>query len=146
MARRAKARADLQITGDKPAGRAIAAARDAFNAALASRDLDRIEAALSADAVLTPGDDAELIQGREAQLAAWRSIFTDAPDVTYIRSPARIDVGEDGLLAAETGRWRGAWSGGGIQARYSGRYFAKWRFEADGWRIASEVFVTLRRG
>ena len=92
-----------------------------------------------------PGDDAVLIEGREAQLQAWQSIFTNMPDVTYVRSPARIEIGEDGELAAETGRWRGAWSSEGFSIRYTGRYFAKWRFDGVRWVIEAEVFVTLKR-
>ena len=95
--------------------------------------------------MLVPGDEAACIQGREAQLEAWQSIFSAMPDVRYVRSPARIEVGEDGHLAAETGRWRGSWSAEGLSIRYSGRYFAKWRHDGLDWRIASEIFVTLRR-
>lgn len=146
MAKRIKPGADVQMTGDKAAAKQIAAARAAFNAALSSRDYDGIEQALCEDCTLVPGDDAELMAGRDAQLDAWRSIITQAPDVSYVRTPMRIDVGEDGLLAAETGRWKGHWSAHGVEVRYSGRYFAKWRLDGNDWRIASEVFVTLKRG
>ncbi|XBQ15335.1 MAG: nuclear transport factor 2 family protein [Oceanicaulis sp.] len=143
--RKAKSGGDVQMTGDRTAAREIAAARAAFNQALADRDYGAVEAVLCADCTLTPGDDAALIDGREAQIEAWRSLVSQAPDVAYVRAPRRIDVAEDGRLAAETGRWRGAWSSDGVGMRYSGAYFAKWRFEADGWKIASEVFVTLSR-
>ncbi|MGJ3230634.1 MAG: YybH family protein [Oceanicaulis sp.] len=146
MARAARKAADIQMTGDRVLAREIAEMRARFNAALADRDFDAIERALCADCTLVPGDDAELIAGRPAQLDAWRSIFAQAPDVAYVRAPQRIDLAEDGLLAAETGRWRSAWSADGVSARYSGRYFAKWRRVGDGaWRIAAEVFVTLSR-
>ena len=145
MVKRAKPGADIQMTGDKAVAKQIAAARAAFNAALSARDFDGIALALCEDCTLVPGDDAELMAGREAQLAAWRSIITQAPDVSYVRTPMRIDVSEDGLLAAETGRWKGQWSAQGFEVRYSGRYFAKWRLDGDDWRIASEVFVTLKR-
>ena len=146
MVKRVKPGADVQLTGDKAAAKQIAAARAAFNQALAARDFEAIEAALCADCTLVPGDDAELMAGRDTQLDAWRSLIGQAPDVSYMRTPLRIDVGEDGLLAAETGRWKGDWSAHGVHVRYSGRYFAKWRLDGDGWRIASEVFVTLKRG
>ena len=139
------ARGDIQLTGDRAEGRRIAAARAEFNQALAARDLDAVAGVLSEDCTLTPGDDAELIIGRVAQLDAWRSLFAQAPDVTYLRLPRRIDVSEDGDLAAEIGTWTGAWSSQGLSARYSGRYFAKWRLEGDVWRITAEVFVTLSR-
>jgi ketosteroid isomerase-like protein len=137
--------AELQLLGDKAAGRAIAAARAGFNAALLARDMDAIGSVLADAVTLVPGDDAVLIEGRPAQLDAWRSIFTNMPDVSYVRTPARIEIGEDGELAAETGRWRGAWSSEGFSIRYSGRYFAKWRFDGASWMIEAEIFVTLKR-
>lgn len=136
---------DIQLSGDKTAARAIASVRAGFNAALETRSLRAIADALCEDAVLVPGDDADLINGRTAQIEAWRSIFEQAPDTAYVRMPARIEVAEDGRLAAETGRWKGGWSQAGMTIRYSGRYFAKWRLEGDDWRIAAETFVTLRR-
>ena len=138
-------RHDVQLIGDKAAGRAIAAARAGFNSALENRALRAIADCLSDNALLVPGDDAELIQGRDAQIEAWKTIFTQAPDVHYVRNPARIEVNEDALLAAETGRWSGGWTLDGMTIRYSGRYFAKWRFDGDAWRIEAETFVTMRR-
>lgn len=148
MARKGKPAAarDIQLTGDKAAARAVLAARQAFNEALEMRALGAIAEVLAEEATLVPGDDAQLIAGREAQLEAWQSIFTAMPDVSYVRTPARIEVGEDGALAAETGRWRGAWSAEGMTIRYSGRYFAKWRHDGLAWRIEAETFVTLKRG
>jgi len=144
MARSPKS--DTQLLGDKTAARAIAAARAEFNAALESRALKLIATHLAEDAVLVPGDDAQLISGRAAQLDAWASIFSQMPDVSYVRTPSRIEVCEDAHLAAETGRWKGAWSTDGLAIRYSGRYFAKWRCETDGvWRIEAETFVTMKR-
>ncbi|MEQ8403542.1 MAG: nuclear transport factor 2 family protein [Oceanicaulis sp.] len=145
MARKAKPGGDVQMTGDRALAREIADARARFNQALAERDFEAIAAVLAEGCTLVPGDDADLMDGRDAQLGAWRSIFAQAPNVTYVRTPRRIDVAEDGLLAAEAGRWRGAWSADGVSARYSGAYFAKWRQDGGDWRIASEVFVTLSR-
>ena len=139
------AKSDLQLLGNKAAARDVAAARTRFNDALASRDLSVIADSLSEDAVLVPGDDAQLIAGREAQLEAWRSIFTNMPDVSYIRMAQRIEIGDCDTLAAETGRWKGAWSSEGLGIRYNGRYFAKWRLDGLVWRLEAETFVTLRR-
>jgi ketosteroid isomerase-like protein len=145
MARVSRPGADIQTSGDKRAARAIAAARARFNQALADRDMAAIAEILCEDCTLTPGDDAELMAGRQAQLDAWRLLMGQASDLAYVRSAKRIEVGSDGLLAAETGRWTGAWSSDGVRVRYGGRYFAKWRLEGDDWRIAAEVFVTLSR-
>ncbi|MHA6287019.1 YybH family protein [Maricaulis sp. CAU 1757] len=144
MARSPKA--SYQAVGDKAAVRAIAAAREVFNEALERRSLKTIAGTLCDSALLVPGDEAEPIIGRDRQVEAWSSIFSAMPDVRYVRSPQRIEVGEDGYLAAETGRWHGAWSSDGLNVQYSGRYTAKWRLDLDGeWRIEAEIFVTLRR-
>lgn len=145
MARKPKPGSDIQITGDKSTGRLIAARRGGFNQALADRDFTAIADVLCADCTLVPGDDAELMAGREAQLEAWQFLVNQSPDMSYVRSPQRIDVGEDGLLAAEVGRWKGGWTAQGVKVSYSGRYFAKWRLDGDDWKINSEVFVTLKR-
>ncbi len=138
-------KSDIQLVGDKSAARAIAAARADFNAALESRALKAIACHLVEDVILVPGDEAQLITGRDAQLEAWSSIFSQMPDVSYVRSPARIEVCEDSHLAAETGRWKGAWSSDGFVIRYSGRYFAKWRRVDGVWQIEAETFVTMKR-
>jgi len=145
MARTGKPTPDVRVTGDKALGQQIAATRAAFNQALADRDFDGIASALCEDCALVPGDDAALMSGRQAQLDAWKSLIAQAPDVRYVRAPMRIDVAEDGQLAAEAGRWSGDWSSEGFQVSYTGRYFAKWRREGEDWKIASEVFVTLKR-
>ncbi|MEA1942553.1 MAG: nuclear transport factor 2 family protein [Pseudomonadota bacterium] len=147
MARKGKPAAarDVQLTGDKAAARAVLARREAFNRALELRALGEIADVLGEDVTLVPGDDAQPIAGRDAQLDAWQSIFANMPDVSYVRAPARIEVAEDGALAAETGRWRGAWSAEGLTIRYAGRYFAKWRHDGLAWRIEAEAFVTLKR-
>jgi ketosteroid isomerase-like protein len=139
------AKSDVQLVGDKSAARAIAAARAGFNAALESRALKAIATHLAEDAVLVPGDEAQLITGRDAQLEAWSSIFSQMTDVSYVRTPSRIEVCEDSHLAAETGRWKGAWSTDGFAIRYTGRYFAKWRCVDGVWQIEAETFVTMKR-
>lgn len=145
MARKGKASSDCQLVGEKSAARLILEAREGFNAALAARDMAAIERVLGADVVLVPGDDAQLIAGRAAQLEAWQSIYDSMDQVRYHRAPARIEVSEDGHLAAETGRWTGGWTSQGMQISYMGRYFAKWRLEDLDWKIEAETFVTIRR-
>jgi ketosteroid isomerase-like protein len=136
---------DVQLLGDKAQARMVASARGDFNEALAARDILAIRSFLTDNVMLVPGDEAQLIQGRDAQIEAWQGLFQSMPDVAYLRSPQRIEIGDCGTLAAETGRWRGAWSAEGMQIKYNGRYFAKWRLDGAGWRIEAETFVTLRR-
>ncbi|WP_412545698.1 nuclear transport factor 2 family protein [Maricaulis sp. MIT060901] len=145
MARKVKSSSDCQLVGEKVAARLILEARERFNDALEARNMAAIEHVLSEDAVLVPGDDAQLINGRAAQLEAWQSIYENMDSVRYVRSPGRIEVSEDGHLAAETGRWTGGWTSQGMQISYMGRYFAKWRLEELVWKIEAETFVTIKR-
>lgn len=144
-AKRSTATADTRLVGDKAAARLVLDARQCFNTALAERDFEAIRAVLSEDATLIPGDDAVLINGRAAQIEAWQSIFDQMDDVSYVRAPQRIEIADDGYLAAESGRWQGGWTSEGLRIGYTGRYFAKWRLDGLDWRIESEVFVTLKR-
>ena len=145
MAKLRKSGNDCQLVGDKSQARAILAEREAFNTALAERDLDAIARVLGEDCVLVPGDDATVIQGREAQLESWKSIHSNMDEAHYLRSPARIEVSDEGHLAAETGRWTGGWVSEGMQISYMGRYFAKWRLDGLDWKIEAETFVTIKR-
>ena len=145
MARKSKPGSECQLVGEKTAARLILEAREAFNAALAARDMAAIAGVLSEDVVLVPGDDAQLISGRPAQLDAWQSIYAKMDSVRYVRVPARIEVAEDGHLAAENGRWTGGWTSQGMQISYMGRYFAKWRLDELDWKIEAETFVTIKR-
>jgi ketosteroid isomerase-like protein len=140
-----KSAGEVQLVGDKVAAREIARLRADFNTAIADQDFAAISRVLSEDALLIPGDDAPLIQGREAQLEAWNSIFSQCQDVGYLRSPARIEVSDDGHLAAEQGRWTGGWISDGMSIRYVGRYLAKWHLVDLEWKIAAETFVTIKR-
>jgi ketosteroid isomerase-like protein len=145
VSKRSTQNLDVQLLGDKAQARMVAAARSDFNEALAARDILAIRSFLDETVVLVPGDEAQLIQGRAAQIEAWQGLFEAMPDVSYVRSPQRIEIGDCGTLAAETGRWRGAWSAQGMQIKYNGRYFAKWRFDEAAWKLEAETFVTLRR-
>ncbi len=146
MAKSSKPFGDIQLVGDKASAREIARLREAFNQAIAAQDFSGIIAVLSEDATLVPGDDAPLIAGRDAQIEAWKSIYSQCQAVSYVRSPARIEIADEGHLAAETGRWKGGWRSDGLNIDYTGRYFAKWRLDDDGWKISAEVFVTIKRG
>ena len=77
MAGKSKLGSECQLVGEKTAARLILEAREAFNAALAARDMAAIAGVLSEDVVLVPGDDAQLISGRPAQLAAMGAVAID---------------------------------------------------------------------
>lgn len=118
--------------------------RQAFNAAIRDADLAAIEAVLAPDVVLVTGTDSDLFQGREAQLAVWRSDFEKRADdrMVYVRTPECVERSDLAPIALEHGHWRGEGPAGTFAV---GRYTAKWRREGE-WRIEAEVFMTTACG
>lgn len=122
----------------------IVETRQAFNAAIRDADLAAIEAVLAPDVVLVTGTDSDLFQGREAQLAVWRSDFEERANdrMVYVRTPECVERSDLVPIALEHGRWRGEGPAGAFAA---GRYTAKWRREGT-WRIEAELFMTTTCG
>lgn len=121
---------------------AIRVARAAFNRALATADLAAIGPLLAPDVVLVAGTDSAVIQGRKAQLLAWKREFASRDRTAYTRTPDTVLPSSVAPIAFEHGRWQGVSVGDGtVQA--SGSYTAKWR-EIDGrWQIEAELYLTL---
>ena len=121
---------------------AIRLRRAAFNRALADADVGAISPILAPGVVLVAGTDSAVINGRKAQLLAWKREFAAPDRLIYTRSPEQIVASQIAPLAFEHGRWQGALaSSGEVQA--SGTYTAKWRKAAASWVIEAELFLTL---
>lgn len=123
---------------------AIRLARAAFNRALEQGDLDAIAPILAPNVTLITGTDSALLNGRKAQMMAWKREFAAPADrrTIYRRMPEAIVAGDREPLAMETGTWQGLDPQGRVEA--SGHYAAKWRRMADGrWVIEAEIFVTI---
>jgi hypothetical protein len=71
-------------------------------------------------------------------IAAWKELFHANPTVLYIRKPSNIVVGDNGIMAWETGTWT-------AQNSYSkgGNYSAMWRKTDSTWKLQAELFVSL---
>ena len=97
--------------------------RESFNVAIRDADLPAIEAVLAPDVVLVTGTDSDLFQGREAQLAIWRSDFEKKADdrMVYVRTPECVERSDLAPIALEHGQWRGEGPAGTFAA---GRYTA----------------------
>lgn len=121
---------------------AIRMARAAFNRALAAADLTAIGPLLAPDVVLVAGTDSAVIQGRKAQLQAWKREFAAPARSLYSRIPDTVILSPVAPIAFEHGQWQGVSTADGrVEAR--GSYTAKWR-EMDGcWRIEAELYLTL---
>lgn len=121
---------------------AIRMARAAFNRALAAGDLATIGPLLAADVVLVAGTDSAVIQGRKAQLLAWKREFAARDRAVYARLPDTVMVSPVAPIAFEHGRWEGKSATDGV-VQASGSYTAKWRQIEGSWIIEAELYLTL---
>lgn len=120
----------------------IRALRAESNAAIAARDLDRITRLMLGSIVVSVAGGPRLT-GREASRQAFADQFADRSFRGYVREPESITVHQPPVGATESGRWAGHWQAGLRKEEMRGAYVAEWRLTDDGWRIASEVFVSM---
>lgn len=120
----------------------IRRARDNSNRAIARRNLVGVGASLAEDYVGIIGDGT-FVSSRAGYLRLFKEGF-DHPKqgMTYVRTPEVIRVADDQALAAEHGSWVATLSSGSVA--YTGSYAAMWRRTGAGWKIRSEMFVTLQ--
>ena len=119
---------------------AIRAKRKLTNRLIAAHDAARLRPHLTEDVCVIVGDGA-LVQGRETLVAAFEAQFRDPAFVAYVRTTETVALADDGLRAAEHGRWIGTWKGA---IEMSGTYLAAWRNERGQWLIERELYVTLK--
>ncbi len=115
----------------------IQSLRAASNEALAKHDVDGMSKYWLDDLVLIRGNSSHLA-GKDTIVAAWRKLFKDYPEVSYIRVPAQITISINDTLAWETGTWKAfnSYSNGG-------NYSAMWKKTNNSWKILAELFVSL---
>lgn len=120
----------------------IRRARDSSNRAIARRDVRGVGESLGEDYVGVIGDGT-LVPSRSLYLQLFQQGFDSGADcMTYVRTPEAVEVAEDASLAAERGAWVASLPDGWVA--YTGTYAAMWRRTRAGWKIRSEMFVTLR--
>jgi ketosteroid isomerase-like protein len=126
----------------------IRAARERSNRSIVRRNLLGVGDSLGEDFVAVIGDGT-FVPSREAYLKLFKQAF-DAPrhapktSLTYERIPDRIEVSTSGPLASEQGHWTAKHFDGSLA--HTGAYAAMWRHTPDGWKLRSELFVTLTDG
>ena len=118
----------------------IRSLREQFNAAIARHDAEAVASFLDARYHITVGSG-DLNWGGRAE--EWAEVFTSTDDVIYVRTPESVDVSSSGDRAAEIGSWVGSWTTPGGPQQVGGRYAAHWQRMDGGWKIRSELFVTL---
>lgn len=120
----------------------IRRARDNSNRAIARRNLIGVGASLGDDYVGVIGDGT-FVRSRGEYLRLFKDGFDHPKEsMTYVRTPDTIHVAEDQMLAAEHGSWVATLFSGDVA--YTGSYAAMWRRTQAGWKIRSEMFVTLQ--
>ena len=120
----------------------IKAARSAYNAAIAARDVAGARAALGDDYIGLAGSGGEKIIGADAMADYFARAFKTPGFLGFVRTPDEVRVAEPPARAME----RGHWSGGSVSGRVSGEYLAVWVPTPTGWKLRSETFVTLGSG
>jgi len=117
----------------------IRSMRAASNKAIEASDIAGFAASLEPGFVVVTGNGSLLT--REAYLAAFAKDFEDPHSVRFERIVDSIEVSSSVPLAAEHGHWVGRVPGG--PAMFRGTYLAMWRKTESGWRLRSELFVSL---
>ena len=119
----------------------IRRARDNSNRAIARRNLTGVADSLGDDYIGIIGDGT-FVPSRAEYLRLFKQGF-DHPKqgMTYVRTPDVVHVADDQQLAAEHGNWVATLPSGSVA--YTGTYAAMWRRTPTGWKIRSEIFVTL---
>jgi ketosteroid isomerase-like protein len=136
------ARAELcEGFGDDAAIERIRAQREAFNQAIAKKDIEAIGSVLHENVILITGTNSEVFEGREAQLALWQNDFDGAQRAVYLRKSHCLRVSPIVPIAMEYGAWHGV-RDNDSGAFAAGRYAAKWRRVGEAWRLESEIFAT----
>lgn len=122
----------------------IRAAREHSNRSIVRRNLLGVADSLGEDFVAVIGDGT-FVPSREAYLKLFKQAF-DAPktSLSYERVPDRIEISTSAPLASEQGHWIAKHFDGSIA--HTGAYAAMWRHTPDGWKLRSELFVTLADG
>ena len=121
---------------------AIRAARERFNAAIASRDTTTIAALLLPTYHIVTGRSAQG-HGVAEEVSLWRTMFADT-SLIYVRRTREVRANPAWGLAEELGDWTGRLTAPDGPVRVNGSYAAKWQRDTGGnWRLQSEVFTTL---
>jgi ketosteroid isomerase-like protein len=125
----------------KPAEALIRAARGRSNRGIAERNALMVAESLDKDFVVVIGDGT-FVPSRDAYIALFKQNFASGTNaLTYERIPDTIKVSAADPLAAEHGHWIATLPDGTVT--HTGTYSAMWRRTPSGWKLRSELFVTL---
>jgi ketosteroid isomerase-like protein len=119
----------------------IRAARVFSNRSIARRNLLGVGSSLDEDFVAVTGDGS-FVASRAAYLKLFKQDFDSLKNsLRYERITDTVEISSAKPLAAEHGHWIGTRADGSVA--YTGTYSAVWRHGSEGWKIRSEMYVTL---
>lgn len=112
--------------------------REDSNKAIAAKDIGALSKYWLDDFIVVRGNGTQMT-GKEAIIEVWKKMFTETPEVKFIRTPTEIKISNDKTFAWEKGTWEGfnTYSKGG-------EYSAMWRKVNSEWKLQAELFVALR--
>ena len=120
----------------------IRALRMQSNDAIAARVVAGVTDMMLPDIVVI-GGNGSILMGRDSSRASFSRQFADPNFLGYVRTPTRIDMSTVRPLAAEAGEWVGRSRQADGLRETRGTYLAMWRHTEEGWRLRSELFVSL---
>jgi ketosteroid isomerase-like protein len=124
-----------QGTSSARAETAVRAASNAWTAAAAARDANRMAEFFAEDAfVMYPRPAATI--GRAANRDVWTEVF-QRPKAVHPLTTDSVIVAASGDLAYTQGRWALSYDGAQGPVSSGGRYIAVWRPIAGEWRIVA---------
>jgi ketosteroid isomerase-like protein len=121
----------------------IADSRAAFNLAIAKHDTSEMVKYWTDEIVVVTSRNTRFV-GKDQYASGLGQEFAAKPDVVYIRTPETIEIFSSWEMAAETGRWLGAWKSNDEKIEVTGTYYAKWKKVNEQWLITAEVYTPLR--
>ena len=113
------------------------------NAAIRIHDAEGIVASFADPYQITTGSGKLFHDTPDEELVLWEELYSDNPDVVYVRTPTKIDLSTYLPRAAENGTWVGNWTSDKGPVEMGGSYAASWIKVEGQWKIQSEMFVTL---
>lgn len=113
-------------------------ARAHSNRSIQRRNLLGVGDSLAEDFVAVIGDGT-FVSSRKIYLQLFKAEFDSKDFLRYERIPGTVEVASP--LASEQGRWTATRANGVIA--FHGTYMAMWRETPQGWKIRSELYVTL---
>jgi ketosteroid isomerase-like protein/quercetin dioxygenase-like cupin family protein len=105
-----------------------------FQRAIVARDIDRIVAFHTPDAIVAPPNSPPVAGSAEIR-QTWSGFLAANPTVTW--EPARITIASSGDIATEVSRYQMSFDTPGGRVRDRGTFTTVWHKVGNEWRIAS---------